>query len=370
MVATHKSDTNVANYTRMTRIRRRYSCHSHRPKGFILVTSILIMVLLLLLGIYATSFTITELKISSSQARAVQTYYLAESGIAEAIWLIKNDATWQDEFENNPSCSLSQNRASFLGINGGSYIVTIACTGQARGTITATGQIDIGNGQVAQRVSKSTISKAIGGSVLGNNGEVSDGNINLTGTTLNLYNGSMMANGNIIVDFWSIINSDDDVKATGNVNINWTSSINASSIEASNYPPAPDPIAMPSISFDDPDDPESLKAQATAIYDEDAFEDLLWANPDLTLDGITYVEGDIEIENDHNLTINGALVADGNIEVGKNAWCCIDPWNPCDRSNVTINQQASGTPTGLISKERIDFELCLNNFIADGLIYG
>jgi len=62
-------------------------------KGFVLATSVLIMGLLLLLATYVVSFTITEFKISNSQATATKTYYLAESGIAEAIWRIKNDPT-------------------------------------------------------------------------------------------------------------------------------------------------------------------------------------------------------------------------------------------------------------------------------------
>ncbi|HQA64153.1 MAG TPA: hypothetical protein PK085_03570, partial [bacterium] len=64
-------------------------------RGFILVTSLLVMGLLLLLATYVVSFMITEFKISLSQTTATKTYYLAESGIAEAIWRIKYDPIWK-----------------------------------------------------------------------------------------------------------------------------------------------------------------------------------------------------------------------------------------------------------------------------------
>ncbi|HLD28060.1 MAG TPA: hypothetical protein VJB67_00415 [Patescibacteria group bacterium] len=333
------------------------------------MTSVLVMSILLLLSIYVVSFTITEYKISNSHSIATKTYYLTESGIAEAIWRIKNDATWKSNFETDPNWSITFTRDPALYSNG-SYQIQIDNSSLARGMITVTGYIQIGD-STAQRVVQTSVYKAIGETGLIDNGEVADGVVNLTGTVLNIHNGSMHANSNIIVDFWSIINADNEVRATGNININWNSSVVATAKRSSNYPPAPDYLPIPAVSFDDPSDPDSYLNQATLagqVYDDDDFEDLMWANQNLTLNGVTYVMGDIEIKGDQNLTINGVLVADGDIEVGKNTiFCC---WGArCGQSEVTIDQTSSTSPAGLLSKGRIDFELCLDSYQADGLTY-
>lgn len=335
--------------------------------GFALIATLMVMSLLLLLSIYLINFILTENKISQSQAIATQTYYLAESGIAEAIWRIKNDNSWKTNFETNDNWHLIYSREPALYPNG-SYTIEITNLNKGRGIIKATGYIDIG-GSTAQRVIETTVYKALGESIIGNNGELADGNINFTGTVLNVYNGSVFANGNIIVDFYSTINADDAIRATGNINYNWTSTINASTTESNNFPPAPDPLPMPSISFDDLNDPESLINRADNIYTEKQFSDLMWNNQNLTLNGITYVDGNIEIKGEQNLIINGLLVASGDIEVGKNKFSCC--WNGrCGVSNVTINSLSSTEPSGLIAKDDIDFELCLGNFEAKGIIYG
>ncbi|MFA5029254.1 MAG: hypothetical protein WC518_00705 [Patescibacteria group bacterium] len=337
------------------------------PKGFVLMTSILIMSLMLLLAVYLVNFTLTELKISSSQSAAAKTYYLAESAIAEAVWRIKNDPTWKDSFENNPSWSFTYTRDSALLANG-SYQIHISNTGLARGEITATGFLDL-NGSTAQRVVKTTIYKALGESIVGDNGEYADGNIDTSGSLINVYNGSLFSNNNIIVNFWSTLNVDNAVRATGNINRNWTSTINASSLEAANYPPAPDPIPMPAISFNDPADPDSYKNRANAIYSESQFEDLMWDNQELTLPGpITYVTGDIDIKGGQKLTVNGVLAAEGDIAVGQNTLLCCW-WLRCGRSDVDISRVGTTTPSGLLAMGRIDFELCLDDFDAQALIY-
>lgn len=341
-----------------------------RQSGFALITTMLIMALLLLLVLYLASFTLSEFRIAHSHATALKTYYLAESGIAEAIWRIKNDPEWQSDFESDANWSITVNRESALYPNG-SYEITINNSGLARGEIIVTGMIDIGL-VTAQRVVKTTVYKAIG-SVVDDNVEYSDGNIDMSGTVLNVYGGSAYSNNNIIVNFWSVINVDNEVRALGNVNSNWTSTINATAIRANNYPPLPtSTIAMPAISFDSPGDPESYKARADAIYTKQQFSNLLWANPTLTLDDeITYVTGDIEIYGPQTLIVNGALISDGNIIIGKSTNnCCWGSRCSPSSATVTVNQPATTSPAGLIAKGRVDFESCLGSFDATGLVYG
>jgi Tfp pilus assembly protein PilX len=339
--------------------------------GFALITSIFIMLLMLTLGLYATSFVLTEMKISGSQSNSVKTYYLAESGIAEAIWRIKNDAAWKNGFEGSAAWSVDFTRNSAL-YPAGSYRIQISNTEKAKGNIIVTATLGL-DGTVSQRVVKTNVYKAMGESVIGQNGEFADGNIDMSGSNLHVYNGGFFSNGNIIINFWSNIIADGDVQAVGNINVNQSSHITASSTRDRSSTPPPISIAMPAVSFDDAGDPLSYKSRANHIYTAKQFSDLLFANRNktLTLNGINYVTGAAEILYNNDLIINGALVADGNITVGKDYAPCVllllFGWSTF--SDITINNDGSGAPSGLLSKGRIDFETCLGSFNGKGLIY-
>jgi Tfp pilus assembly protein PilX len=337
--------------------------------GFVLVTAIFIMLLILSLALYVTSFTLTEMRISDSQKTSVQTYYLAEAGIAEAIWKIKNDSTWKTAFEENPSWSIDYTRDSALYPNG-SYRIQIQNSGNANGEITVTANLDLGINS-SQRVIKTSVYKALGENVIGTNAEYADGNIDLSGSSLRVFGGGLFSNNNIIINWYSTINVDKDINAVGNVNIN-KSTVVASSTHAHNYPPEPAPIVMPPVSFDNVGDANSYKAKASQIYTASQFNDLLWANRGETtiLNGITYVTGDVSIKADTDLVVNGALVADGNITLGDNTlFCCWNWYCGSHRAYVTVNRPTTSTPSGILSKGKINFELCLSNLNVHGLFY-
>jgi Tfp pilus assembly protein PilX len=336
-------------------------------QGFILIATVIVMSLLLFLSTYVISFSITELKISSSQSAATQAYYLAESGVAEAIWRIKNDSSWKNNFETSDNWNISYTRDPALYPNG-SYRIDIQNTGLARGEITVTGYIRVGN-STAQRVIKTTVYKAIGDNPMEDISEYADGNIDMSGTVLKVFNGGIFSNGNVTTNFFSVINVDKALRATGNLVRNFTSSVIASLINTHNEnPPAPAPLPMPAVSFDNPSDPNSYKSRADHVYTAQQFSDLLWNDTNLTLDGITYVTGDVSIKGTQNLTINGALVADGDITLGENTLLCCWNWR-CGRSHIIMNKPATSSPSGLIAKGRVDFELCLDSLEGTGIIY-
>lgn len=330
----------------------------NNKKGFILIATTFITALLLLLATYILSFTLTELKISTSQTVATQAYYLAESGVAEAIWRIKNDTSWKNAFETNASWTTTYTRNPALSANE-SYDISVVNSGKARGLITVTGKIKRGN-STAQRVIKTSVFKALGESPLGNVAEYADGNIDISLSILSVHNGSLYSNNNIIINGGSGVNVDDKVSAGGNINKHWTSILSAS--EQIEGAPA---LPMPAVSFDNPSDLNSFKSRANNIYTKNQFENLMEDNHNLTLNGITYVTGEITIPHTQTLVINGALVADGDIVLGKNDIECA--WE--GRANVTINKPSELEPSGLFSKRKIYFKLCLGSFTANGLIY-
>lgn len=336
------------------------------PKGFVLIATILIMAMLLMLGIFVVDSVLTELKISASQTVATQAYYLAESAVAEAVWKLKNDDSWKQNFETDPDWTVTYTRDQVFSANK-SYRIEIANSRAAMGQITATGFVALANGHTARRVIKADVYKPLAESIIGENGESSDGNIDLSGSVMNVHDGGVFSNGNIILNNDSILNVEGIVKATGNVLAN-DSAVNAEGIQSHNLPPEPDPLPFPLIIFNEPGNPNSYKDRAGQIYTENQFEDLLWDNQNLTLNGITYVTGDVEIKGGQNLTINGVLAAEGNITLGKtDNDCC---WGTrCGLSNVTVTRPSETEPSGILGDNQIFLEACLDSLDSNGLIY-
>ena len=336
----------------------------NNKKGFILILSIFIISLLLLLSTYILSFTMTELKISSSQETASQAYYLAESAMAKAIWKINNDTIWKNSFEMNENWSINITEESPLYDNA-SYEITIENNGLARAKITTKGKIKKGN-STAQRVISTSIFKALGTTTLDNIAEYADGNIDISGSKLWIINGSLFSANNIIINYKSEVTVSDKVSAGVGIVVHSNSNLQFSSM----HEKVPD-ILMPAISFDAPTDSNSLKNKAInygQLYTAKEFEELLQSNNDITLNNITYVTGDIEIMGNKNITVNGVLASDGNIVIGKRTTNCCNGID-CGKPNIAVLKTNSSTPSGILAKRTLNFESCLGEFIATGLIY-
>jgi len=335
-------------------------------RGIALILTILLMSLILFLSLYLLSFTLTEDRISKSQSFGAKTYYLAESGIQEMVWKLKNDATYKQNFESNPSWAVSFTRTNPFGSNNGSYTVSIANSDLAHGVITSTGTIDIGNGKTSQRIVKTYVYRAMGQSGVEDNAGYADGDANISASLINFYDGGLHSNINIIVNLISTVNVDKDLGAVNNFNKNFFSTVNVGGeIHSKNYPPAASSITMPAVDFDSAS-ANSLKNKATVVYTKTQFDALIAANQNLTLAGpITYVDGDIELKCDRKLTVNGQLVSGRDINIGAFSWGC--PLQ-CDQSNVTVNH-ASGVASGLLAKRKINFDPCTGDVNINGIVY-
>jgi len=113
----------------------------------------------------------------------------------------------------------------------------------------------------------------------------------------------------------------------------------------------------------DSQNPDSLKNQATTVYTSNQFNQLLNNQPNANLVGTIYVSGNITLPRGTNLTINGALIAEGNISVGESL---MPFWK--SSPSLTINDTGSG-PAGLISKRAITLGSYAGPINIDGLIY-
>ncbi len=141
-----------------------------KQKGTVLIIAFIIMGVLILLGVYFLSFTLTESRITKSQTVGTQTYYLAEAGINEVIWKLKYDDVWSTCFVTSSvefACDCANWAASFSSstdslIPNSTITVTIINSECARGELTATSTIALPGGKTAQRVVKTNVFKAIG----------------------------------------------------------------------------------------------------------------------------------------------------------------------------------------------------------------
>lgn len=303
---------------------------------------------------------ISESRIAKSETLSVKAYYLAEAGIQDMIWKIKNDPTWKANFENNNNFS-GQFTRNNKPLDESSYTVSIQNSDYARGEIIATAYINFGESQ-AKRVVKTQIFKASGSNPLGNNAIYSNQELEFNFSSVTINNGSIFTSDDIDINF-SNITVEDTASAEGDIEISWFSSLSVATKMAQNYPPAPTPLEMISIDFDSADS-QSWKNRADNVYTQQQFNAMLNNDHNLTITGITYVTGNIHIPKQRHLTVNGVLITDGHIYVGTNSspgWSSI-------KARLTINH-TTNEPAGIFSKRRILFGPWSEDVNINGLIY-
>ena len=118
---------------------------------------------------------------------------------------------------------------------------------------------------------------------------------------------------------------------------------------------------MPEIDFDSASE-TSYKSRADQIYSSGQFSQLLNDSPVATLDGITYVTGNVNIKKGQTLIINGTLAADGTITVGNG-------FSPGSTPATLDINHAVGEPSGLLAKGNISIGSFASNVTIDGLMY-
>jgi hypothetical protein len=316
-------------------------------KGFALITILLLITLLLLLGSSFAVSMIIESKISQAQQKGIKAYYWAEAGINKAIWKLKNDPQWKESFETDPDWSATLKEESFT--------VQIQNLDKGKAEIVSTGYFEEG-----QRIVKTRVFKALNPFFAKNVALFSDGDTNISGSTINVQGGSTFNNDDLNVYLWSDVSISESALAADYIYVDSLSSLTAASKESQNYPPAPEKIEMPAVDFDSADE-NSYKNRADHIYSSAEFKKMLRDNPDLTIEGITYVTGLVQVKRGQHLTVNGVLVADGNIEIGTS-------WRGSGSAQVTVNY-TPGEPAGLLTKARVWVGNWAGDLNIQGLLY-
>jgi len=370
-----------------------------QEKGVILIISTIILGVLLTLGAYFLTFTLTDSKISKSQIAGIQDYYLSEAGVNEAIWRLKNDSQWKSDFETPPGCydwSANFSQTNNL-LPNSSYQVKIQNSDCANGQIIATSTSNIANGKIAQRVVKTKVFKAIG-SLTGSSVIFASGpseNININASLVNVYNGNLFANNNLSINLLSnvFVNDNSETEelegkalAGNNLSVTSWSNLDSSARCAKNTcqgdcAPQGCPAGtttMLKVDFNE-DTSTSYKAKAIAlqnsgqcsvlcnqmqcgnkcVYTQQEFADLLWQageNGYLTLNNkITYVTGSIDVKGARFLEVNGALVAEGTISIGETECWTNKGHKDCGNDQITVSDPGEGIPSGILTTGKINF---------------
>lgn len=389
------------------------STENKNQKGVVLIITLVSLGVLLFLSSYFLSFALTGSEISATQGIGIRAYYLAESGIDEALFKLKNDATWKASFETDPtpgdpdcsSWSIAPYTRDPALTSDGSYTITVTNLGCAQAEIESTASIRLSSGVVAKRVIRIKVFKAIGS-------PLSDFSLFLGGPAenfvisfvnpLNIHNGSLFSNKAIRIKNFSVVNVDNKALAGQNINIDWGSQLNATSCASnvcdagcdatSDCPPVT--VGMPPIDFDSGgsdsyiyvaqnDDCSSIRTdgKTNCVFTPAEFEKVMWDNyPMLSLPSnvVIYVTGDINLRAGQDLTVNGTLLADRDVNLGKD-WCWTrsePPYVRCGTSRLHVVRPgipADNFPSGILASRKFEtgiwFGIGGEGLHVEGLVY-
>lgn len=325
--------------------------------GFLLLSSLFVLTIMIVMVSFFLDGILQETRLARIVGQAGPAYYLAEAAVAETLWKLGHDNTWENSFENDADWTATITRSNAL-VAGGAYTATIVNQGIGNASITATSTLTTG-GATAQRVIKLAIFKPLNTSPVNGIALFSNEDIDSNGAELTITGADVFTNDDIDLDYFSAWNIGGQVRAVDIVSVSPNSTVTASAIRDSDSPPAPSVIDMITIDFSSGENTSYL-ARANQIYTAGQFAQLLTDNPALTLAGITYVTGNAHIKAGQTLTINGALVADGTITVGAAS----------GPGTAVLDVNKVGTdPSGLLSRKNITLGGYAANITVDGLIY-
>lgn len=384
-------------------------------KGTVVIITFLILITLMILGCYFLTFILAESRISKNQEAGARTYYLAEAGINEAIWKLKND--WEQNFItcvngvdcSDPACVNWSNNFSRTFSDGSEYHVTIQNSACGRGEIISTSTLPLPNEKFARREVKTTVFKALDSPThdaaffTGGSSELIKINAD---SKVKIEKGNLFCGSGLTIDGESVVEIYDDpittdsegqALAVGNLNVKSGSTLDVCEVKcaANACDPClgktgscekcpPDDVSISLVDFES-DYPEcnppgySFKCRAQTaetaldcrvegydisgspivpdtrcIYSASEFEDLLeqageegtlTLNPGNLPNIIFYIEsGTVELKQGCHLIVNGVLVVNDNIKIGKKGL----------GGQITINQPDNKSPSGLLVKGDID----------------
>ena len=226
--------------------------------------------------------------------------------------------------------------------------------------IIATSTIPVRDTQ-SQRVVRTNVFKALNPTPVDGVAVFTNGQIKSTASEVNITGGDLFANDDVELRFFSDWTVSGSTSSATEVDVSVSSNLETTAVHDEDNPPIPNEILMPEIDFDSASE-TSYKSRADQIYSSGQFSQLLNDSPVATLDGITYVTGNVNIKKGQTLIINGTLAADGTITVGNG-------FSPGSTPATLDINHAVGEPSGLLAKGNISIGSFASNVTIDGLMY-
>lgn len=336
-------------------------------RGFILITVTVITAVLLVLSFSLIKAITSELVISRSQKAGTVGFYLAEAGVKEAIWRVKNDPSARDKFINSEDGVTTFEHNPAL-IENGSYSVQIRNTAKGAAEITSTGFYNLSSQIKAQRMIKAKILLGTK-SPIGNNvvlsGRERQG-VELVFSSLNISGGDIHSNYDYNL-FFSEIEAPQSLLTAVDRLRNSGSNVNVAGIQAVNYPPPAAALPLPGIDYDD------LRSNATVVYTPSQFHELVRQSRDtgtLEFPGpITFIDGYVNFtpalvwggrNSRINITIHGLLVVNDGFSFSSG-------YGPY-RFNLRVVDDTNG-PSGIIVRRTMTLYNPTEPIVIDGILY-
>jgi len=370
-----------------------------------MVMAMIILGTMIFLAAYFLSFTIAGAKTTQSYELSTKAYYLAEAGLAEAIFKLQEDPIWRAAFETmptaeDPECvgwSISPLTRTSVLESGGSYTVSVVNLGCAKAEISSVGAVTYGEA-TARKVAKTQVYKAMG-NVVSEFGVFSGGpSENIEFSSVNparIHNGSLFSNNLLKIKNESQVFVDNKALAANNIlvdddaqllAISCAKNICQTGCEAISECP-PESVSLPPLDFDSAEPASYLSqaeqsdcgsvrqdGQSNCFFTPAEFTKVMWDSyPALSLPiGATvYVAGDVNISASQTVTVNGILATDGNIDLGTNlCWMySAFPYVRCGNPRVIVVSPGAGQSSGLLAQGKVNVSSYLNSLTVQGLIY-
>ena len=293
------------------------------------LATILILLGVVLFGIGAlVSTSALESKISRSNSEGVRAYYAAEGGIEDALWRLKNTASYSTALLNGTlNSTYSATDKPDVG-QGFTVKLVTSSQGAGYGTIDVVGTSN-NSDFTAQRHITDTVFQGPANGVTNNSAFFTGGNASVTNQ-----NGSVTINGGDFYAGSSVTLSNATVNlgtnkflSTGTYSGSGT--ITSGGISASNFPPPSSPVTVPGFDFTFYGTPPNY----TKTYTPAQFNSFIsGSGPTVSIPGpVTYIDGPLQLATGQNLNITGMLIINGAFSAvgqAKNASITVnDPGN-------------------------------------------
>ncbi len=354
-------------------------------KGYVTIVVLIIMMVLVAATYLYADAIYSEMAIARNNKGASIAFSLAEGGIQEAIHRIQYNEPTRNTFLNTADGTTEFSHSSAL-INNGSYSVTIQNSALGVATVTAIGNFSMGL-KTARREIQASIAQATmpppyddDAAIFSHSaGGESTGDLEFNYATIRIYDGSL-ASGRDIRFQYSDVQVEGNISREGNISGNGTSVDCDCLIEDDGDPLTTQCSDNPSCAYStesagemlqvdfDSISANSYKNQAITLnqyYESDSeffTQTGFLDDTTKTFNGVVYIDGKLDLDENKILIMNGVLAGSGTINIGGNAN------NSHANATVQINSPGANQASGILSTHDVIVKK-RGNLNGTGLIY-